>query len=210
MSLDSLPACVKKCLQDAAKSAGCGINDVKCICTKDVSTSDGSTLMSCVISSCDTSDVISAGSDLVKVCAQATGTASPTGTTNPTALASTSGTTSPATTSATSTSTSTNTNSGRPDAADSTGSSTAPTAGAGATGSGGLSTGAKAGIGVGAAVVVILLILGAYLLGREEATRSWCSGSCATGKPRKQDGRPGAIKREATSSHGIGGGAVGS
>ncbi|GJN85522.1 hypothetical protein PLIIFM63780_009089 [Purpureocillium lilacinum] len=38
MSLDSLPACVKKCLQDAAKSAGCGINDVKCICTKDVST----------------------------------------------------------------------------------------------------------------------------------------------------------------------------
>ncbi|PWI67068.1 hypothetical protein PCL_04574 [Purpureocillium lilacinum] len=183
MSLDSLPACVKKCLQDAAKSAGCGINDVKCICTKDVSTSDGSTLMSCVISSCDTSDVISAGSDLVKVCAQATGTASPTGTTNPTALASTSGTTSPATTSATSTSTSTTTNSGRPDAADSTGSSTAPTAGAGPTGSGGLSTGAKAGIGVGAAVVVILLILGAYLLGRKKRRGAGAAVPAQQGSP---------------------------
>lgn len=119
----------------------------------------------------------------MKVCAQATGTASPTGTTNPTALASTSGTTSPATTSATSTSTSTNTNSGRPDAADSTGSSTAPTAGAGAMGSGGLSTGAKAGIGVGAAVVVILLILGAYLLGRKKRRGAGAAVPAQQGSP---------------------------
>ncbi|UNI18476.1 hypothetical protein JDV02_004743 [Purpureocillium takamizusanense] len=169
MSLDSLSSCVKKCLQDAAKSAGCDINDVKCICTKDVSSTDGSTLMSCILSSCATADVIAAGSDLIKICQQATGTVSPTATTKSTALPSTSGTGR-----ATNASSATDT-SAKPDATDPSGSSTTPTANAGATDSsntGGLSTGAKAGIGVGAALVVILLILGAYFLGRKKRQKA--------------------------------------
>ncbi|KAJ6438162.1 integral membrane protein [Purpureocillium lavendulum] len=167
MSLDSLPACVKKCLQDAAKSAGCGINDVKCICTKDVSTSDGSTLMTCVLGACDTSDVISAGNDLVQLCAQVTGTASPpTGTR--TSTSSTSRTTSPDTTATTP-----STNSASPSPAGSSITSTAPTSSADTTsGGGGLSTGAKVGIGIGAAVALLLLILGAYILGRRRRSKA--------------------------------------
>ena len=58
MSLDSLPDCVVKCLQDQAESIGCDKDDVQCLCEEDVSSSDGVALSSCVLSDCPSEDML--------------------------------------------------------------------------------------------------------------------------------------------------------
>merc|ERR1712000_571589 len=68
MSLDSLPDCVVKCLQDQAESIGCDKDDVQCLCEEDVSSSDGVALSSCVLSDCPSEDMLSLGVDLLSFC----------------------------------------------------------------------------------------------------------------------------------------------
>ncbi|KAK1762463.1 hypothetical protein QBC33DRAFT_551927 [Phialemonium atrogriseum] len=167
MSIDSLPECFKKCLADAAASIGCAGTDTTCLCTKDLSGSDGSQLMTCVLGTCPLDVIASASSDIVNICGQDPGNASSSGTTMTTTSSPASGGASSSSSSRTTPGTSTNSPS-HTSSPSSSGTSTAVAPGGSDPrgGSAGLSTGAKAGIGVGVAVAAILFILSAFLFWR--------------------------------------------